>query len=274
MLSGGDGDGTLGIKVIKENSGLTLAQVKDGHGPGHSSMPDSAIATGYVDFAVPADAMGALLVEFAQRLASPDSLLGSEAGGTLDQARAQIYAILRNQVGHDFAGYKTKTFVRRVERRMQVTQVSTPDAYVALLCRDPAEAQALFRDLLINVTSFFRDADAFDNLETLVIPRLFEGRGATDTVRVWVPGCATGEKVYSIAILLREHMDGLADVPRVQVFATDIDDHALSIARSGRYPAGLLDAVSPRAPRPLLPGRGRQQPRGQGRARPVHLLPP
>ena len=243
VLSGGDGDGTLGIKAIKQHAGLTMAQVKDGHGPGHPSMPDSAIATGYVDFAIPADQMGERLVQFAQSLAAPGGVFGEEAG-TLDQVREQIYAILRNQVGHDFAGYKTKTFLRRVQRRMQVKQVETAEAYAALLCDDPAETQALFRDLLINVTSFFRDTDAFETLAALVIPRLFDGRGATETVRVWIPGCATGEEVYSIAILLREHMNTLSAVPRVQVFATDIDEHALLVARTARYPAALLDAVS------------------------------
>ena len=248
VLSGGDGDGTLGVKAIKEYGGLTLAQVRDGRGPGHPSMPDSAIATGYIDFAIPVDEMGARLVQFANDLATPGgplAVFGDPADdGTFADARTKIYAILRNQVGHDFSGYKTKTFLRRVQRRMQVSQVETPDAYVTLLDSDPAEVRALFRDLLINVTSFFRDTEAFENLATLVIPKLFEGRGATETVRVWVPGCATGEEVYSIAILLREHMDTLSGVPRVQVFATDIDEHALSVARAARYPAALLDAVT------------------------------
>ena len=245
VLSGGDGDGTLGIKVIKEHGGLTLAQVKDGHGPGHPSMPDSAIATGYVDFALPADKMGERLLQFARSLQPPDGLADELLpGSTLDAARDEIYGILRNQVGHDFSGYKSKTFMRRVQRRMQVCQLETPDAYLALLRQEPDEAQALFRDLLINVTSFFRDTDAFENLTTLVIPTLFQDRGATETVRVWVPGCATGEEVYSIAILLREHMDSLDSVPRVQVFATDIDEHALTIARQARYPLALLDAVT------------------------------
>ena len=244
VLSGGDGDGTIGIKVIKERGGLTLAQVHDGHGPGHPSMPDSAISTGYVDFAIPADAMGPRLVQFARSLANPtEAAIGLTDQGTVDSARTEIYAILRNQVGHDFAGYKTKTFLRRVQRRMQVTQMATAAAYVGLLQQDSAEVQALFRDLLINVTSFFRDTDAFESFATLVVPKLFEGRGATDTVRVWVPGCATGEEVYSIAILLREYMNTLSAVPRVQVFATDIDEHALGIARSGHYPPAILDGI-------------------------------
>ena len=246
VLSGGDGDGTLGIKVIKEQSGLTLAQARDGRGPGHPDMPNSAIATGYVDFALPVDKMGARLVQFARSLSEMDATsAATENEATLDAARSEIYAILRNQVGHDFAGYKTKTFLRRVQRRMQVTQLDTTTAYIDLLRRDAGEAQALFRDLLINVTSFFRDTEAFENLATLVIPKLFENRGATETVRVWVPGCATGEEVYSIAILLRESMDGLSAAPRVQLFATDIDEHALGVARAARYPAALLDAVTP-----------------------------
>ena len=135
--------------------------------------------------------------------------------------------------------------MRRVQRRMQVTQLMTVEAYVERLRQEPQEVAALFRDLLINVTNFFRDADAFEGLADLVIPKLFEGRGADDTVRVWVPGCATGEEVFSIAILLREQMDRLAAVPRVQIFATDIDERALGVARAARYPEALLDSVSP-----------------------------
>jgi two-component system, chemotaxis family, CheB/CheR fusion protein len=114
-----------------------------------------------------------------------------------------------------------------------------------LLRQQPHELAALFRDLLINVTNFFRDVDAFQALASLVIPKLFEGRGADEAIRIWIPGCATGEEVFSIAILVREHMDGLSAVPRVQIFATDIDERALAVARGARYPEPLLDAVSP-----------------------------
>ena len=248
VLSGGDGDGTLGIKAIKERGGLTLAQIADGHGPRHPDMPNSAISTGLVDLAVPADEMGARLVEFAHSATALDKLAASSRAAADRQAfegvQRDIYAILRNQVGHDFAGYKSNTFMRRVQRRMHIKQSETVEAYVELLQQEPAEVSALFRDLLINVTNFFRDGDAFESLATLVIPKLFEGRGAVDTVRIWVPGCATGEEVYSIGILLREHMDQLRAVARVQVFATDIDEHALNVARAGRYPAPLLDSVS------------------------------
>jgi two-component system CheB/CheR fusion protein len=127
---------------------------------------------------------------------------------------------------------------------MQVVQLETIATYIERLRQDPKEVNALFRDLLINVTNFFRDGDAFEKLKEMVIPKLFEGRGADDTVRIWVPGCSTGEEVFSISMLMREYMDGLTALPRVQIFATDIDEHALAVARMGRYPEALLDTVS------------------------------
>ena len=227
VLSGGDGDGTLGIKAIKEHGGLTFAQVKEGFGPRHPDMPDTTIATGLVDFAIPVEAMGAKLVEFANGVDVLENVVLSSADAeakTVEQAMPEIYGILRNQIGHDFSGYKVRTFLRRVQRRMQMTQLLEMNAYIERLRQDPQEVSALFRDLLINVTSFFRDFEAFNSLSSLVVPKLFEGRGADDTVRVWVPGCSTGEEVFSIGILLREHMDGLTALPRVQIFATDIDE--------------------------------------------------
>jgi len=247
VLSGGDGDGTLGVKAIKERAGLTFAQVADGVEPQHPEMPQSAIASGMVDLAVPVTQMGPHIADFARRFSSLENLEVSGEGGesqSLEDAGAEIFAFLRMQVGHDFSGYKGKTLFRRVQRRMQVTHLQTIQAYIERLRQDPQEVGALFRDLLINVTSFFRDADAFEALKSLVIPKLFAGRGADDTVRVWVPGCATGEEVYSIAILLREEMETLRAVPRVQIFATDIDEPALSVARAGRFPEVLLEGVS------------------------------
>jgi two-component system CheB/CheR fusion protein len=259
VLSGGDGDGTLGIKAVKERGGLTMAQVADGHGPAHPDMPNSAIASGLVDFAIPVGEMGTRLVEFARSLDMLETMASTSKSPddqALDDSSEKIYAILRNQIGHDFAGYKTKTFLRRVQRRMHVVQIETIEGYVERLRQDPKEVNALFRDLLINVTNFFRDSVAFDKLKELVIPKLFEGRGADETVRVWIPGCATGEEVYSIAILLREHMDTLVAIPRAQVFATDIDEHALAVARAGRYPEALLDSVSPERRRRFFIGDG------------------
>jgi two-component system CheB/CheR fusion protein len=249
VLSGGDSDGTLGIKAIKERGGLTFAQVGDGFGPGHPDMPDSAIAAGFVDFAIPVNEMGEKLVQFAQGGLDFETLLESSQDDAekldIREAMPEIYSLLRNQIGHDFSGYKINTFLRRVVRRMQVTQLMSIEGYLERLRQEPQEVHALFRDLLINVTNFFRDGDAFENLATSVAPKLFEGRGADDTVRVWVPGCATGEEVFSIAILLREYMDKLSAIPRVQIFATDIDERALAVARAARYPEALLDSVSP-----------------------------
>ncbi|PRX32181.1 two-component system CheB/CheR fusion protein [Paraburkholderia sp. BL18I3N2] len=249
ILSGGDSDGTLGVKAVKERGGLAMAQIADGFGPQHASMPESAIATGLIDFAIPVEQMGAKLAEFARSTYVLDDIAFKARSAAeqqhLDDARKAIYYILHGQLGHDFSGYKTNTFMRRVQRRMQVIHVEAVDAYVEHLRRDPQEVGALFRDLLINVTNFFRDADAFEKLTSTVVPKLFEGRGVGDVVRVWVPGCATGEEVYSLAILLREHMDQLAAPPRVQIFASDIDEHALAVARAAKYPGQLLDSVSP-----------------------------
>lgn len=248
ILSGGDGDGTLGTQAVKERGGLTFAQTADGQDPQHPEMPQSAMATGLVDFAIPAGEMGARLVDcFANLGAVEDLARKVDPGAALDpdQARDEIYGLLRRQVGHDFSGYKNKTFLRRLGRRMQVHRLETIDAYVKLLHEDPREIGALFRDLLVNVTNFFRGAEAFDKLAAEVIPQLFEGRGAQDTIRIWVPGCATGEEVYSIAMLMREQTDRVSAVPRVQIFATDIDEGALAAARAGRYPKALLDGVSP-----------------------------
>ena len=252
VLSGGGTDGTLGIKAIKERGGLTFAQVGDGTVPRHPDMPASAIATGLVDFALPADEIGAKLADYARSFGLIEDLEGS----AVKAANADIYALLRDQVGHDFSGYKAKTFTRRVQRRMQIIRIPRIEDYVERLRQDAAEVTALFRDLLINVTNFFRDKGAFEALKEQVLPRIFEGRGAGDTVRVWVPGCATGEEVYSIAMLMREHMDGLRAVPRVQLFATDIDDPALNVARIGRYPETLLENVSPERRRRFFSAEG------------------
>jgi two-component system, chemotaxis family, CheB/CheR fusion protein len=247
VLSGGDGDGALGVKAIKAHGGLTLAQVGDAYGPQYPDMPQSAIATGLVDFALPVDQMGGRIVDFVRSAHLLDAA-GADAAAEqrlLGEARPELCTILRNQTGHDFSGYKARTFTRRVQRRMQVQQLGTVEAYVARLRQEPEEVTALFRDLLINVTNFFRDTDAFAALASSVIPALFAGRGAADTVRVWIPGCSTGEEVFSVGMLLREHMDRLGEVPRVQIFATDIDDRALAVARAARYPAPMLDGVPP-----------------------------
>src|SRR5262245_19218904 len=242
ILSGAGSDGTLGIKAIKEHGGLTLAQATDHSGPRHASMPESAIASGLVDLAVPVETMPAQLAAYVRSFDILDKEVDKD-----DQAEATrraICAILLDQTGHDFSGYKTRTFYRRIERRMQVLQVSSLAAYADRLRQDPGEVNTLFRDLLIGVTNFFRDTKAFEALDQMVMPRLFEGKGPADTIRVWVPGCATGEEVYSLAIMLREQTERSRSRVKVQIFATDIDEAALGVARAGRYPDTLLQGVS------------------------------
>jgi two-component system, chemotaxis family, CheB/CheR fusion protein len=245
LLSGGGSDGSLGLKAIKERGGLTLAQASDGTAPAHSTMPDTAIAAGVVDLAIGVEDMSDRLVQHARSFVPANAPESEEDAGELRDRYQPIYQLLLDQIGHDFSGYKEKTFARRVQRRMQVLQIDALEAYIQYLAGTPEEVTLLFRDLLISVTSFFRDTEAFETLAQQVIPKLFEGKRPIDTVRVWVPGCATGEEAYSVAILLREHMDGLRTPPKVQIFASDIDEPALQIARSGRYPRPLLDAVSP-----------------------------
>ena len=206
-------------------------------------MPAGAIATGAVDLVAPVQEMPGHLMRMRSN-AAKESPTSSDAN-TIDALRLEICTLLREQLGHDFSGYRSQTFLRRVERRMQIVNAPTLHAYVAILKRVPSEATLLFRDLLIRVTSFFRDAETFKLLEAKVIPRLFEGKRADGSVRVWVPGCATGEEAYSLAMLLREYMDHLNGAPKVQLFATDIDEAAITAARLGRYPATLIQGLSP-----------------------------
>jgi two-component system CheB/CheR fusion protein len=186
VLSGSGSDGTLGIKAIKEQGGLTLAQGSDRTEPRFKDMPESATATGLVDLVVPVEQMPERLLGYLRS----EGMVESERIGA---ATGKIYEILHGRLGHDFSEYRDKTFGRRLQRRMQVLQITNIDAYVDRLQHDPDEAPRLFRDLLIGVTAFFRDPDAFRALETTVIPKIFEGAGPGEEVRVWVPGCSTGE---------------------------------------------------------------------------------
>ncbi len=245
VLSGTGSDGALGLKAIKACGGLTLAQGSDGTAPQHDGMPASAIATGAVDIVASVEAMPAHIVSIQAARQPPDEAAELSPERT-DAARLAICDVLRQQLGHDFKGYKDKTFLRRVHRRMQVLGLAGLAQYLARLDSDRGEVVMLFRDLLIGVTSFFRDADTFEALKRAVLPRVFEGKDVGATVRVWVPGCATGEEAYSLAMLLREYADELgAAAPQLQVFATDIDEPAIAIARSGRYPSALLQDMSP-----------------------------
>jgi two-component system CheB/CheR fusion protein len=238
VLSGGGHDGTLGIKAIKENGGLTIAQGANLSRPRFAEMPLSAVAAGFVDLELPVEEIAKRIIAYVRNWGAFDP----EKPG---DALANIHTLLRSRTGHDFSEYKERTFQRRVQRRMQVVQTRKLDDYAERLQREPDEVHALFRDLLIGVTDFFRDATAYQALETQVIPKLFEGRGPDDEVRVWVAGCSTGEEAYSIAILLREQCEKLIAAPKVQIFATDIDEIAMGVARAARYPANVVKEVSP-----------------------------
>jgi two-component system, chemotaxis family, CheB/CheR fusion protein len=241
VLSGGGTDGSVGIRDVKEAGGLVLAQDPDE--AEHDSMPRSAIATGLVDVVLPVREMAVQLVELKRRwddLSADVSELTTTDAEYLQRVLAQV----RARTGHDFSSYKRSTVIRRVQRRMQVTKTSRIADYLAHLREHPEEAKALFRDLLIGVTSFFRDPDAFEGLLEHVFPALFRDREAGDQIRVWVVGCASGEEAYSIAMLLEEYAETVEIRPKIQIFASDIDEAALAAAREGLYPLGIEADVS------------------------------
>lgn len=234
ILSGAGSDGSVGIKAVKEAGGIILVQDPDE--AEYGSMPRSAVATGLADFVLPVREIAARLPELIRsRQNQPSEVLNQTDG----EAMQRILSHLRVRSGHDFASYKKSTVRRRIARRMQVQRAATMADYLAILRENPAEAQALFADLLISVTMFFRDTSPFEKLAALVIPRLFADKESSDTIRVWVCGCATGEEAYSIAILLLEEASRQEIRPQIQVFSSDLDDSALAVARNGRYPVAI-----------------------------------
>ncbi len=245
MLSGTGADGAMGLKAVNDRGGLTIAQGENATAPLFSGMPESAIAAGAIDLELPIEDIGPRLDTLIARMLAKAHSSARQDARHLDELRQQICALILSQTGHDFSGYKPATFFRRVHRRMVVLQISDTENYVSHMRASANEVTLLFRDLLISVTSFFRDKEAFETIQKEVIPALFRDKGRQDELRVWVPGCATGEEAYSLAILLLEYAETLgARAPAIRVFATDIDERALNIARKGRYPAVLLDAVN------------------------------
>jgi len=243
VLSGTGSDGALGVRAVKGEGGMVMAQNPES--TEYDGMPRSAIATGLVDYVLPPAEMPAQLIAYvAHALGKAPGPVSPPAPKTED-ALKKIFLLLRAQTGHDFSQYKRNTVARRVERRMAVHQIERLDGYVRYLQQTPSEVEALFRDLLIGVTNFFRDPEAFSALQEQVIPRLFAGKPAGAMIRAWVPGCSTGEEAYSIAILLQECLDALKQNFKVQVFATDIDHQAIGHARAGIYPASIAVDVSP-----------------------------
>jgi two-component system CheB/CheR fusion protein len=243
VLSGTGSDGTQGVRAIKGEGGMVMAQNPEF--AEYDGMPRSAIATGLVDYVLPPAEMPAQLIAYAARTFGKRPRPFSPPTAKAEELLKKICILMRDQTGHDFSLYKLNTMVRRVERRMAVHQIDRLDGYVRYLQQNPAEGEALFRDLLIGVTSFFRDPEAFTALEKKVIPQLFAGKPAGAVIRVWSPGCSTGEEAYSLAILLQERLEALKQTFRVQVFATDIDSRAIDVARAGVYTAGIVADITP-----------------------------
>jgi two-component system CheB/CheR fusion protein len=243
VLSGTGSDGTLGVRAIKGEGGIAMAQ--NPASTEYDGMPRSAISTGLVDYELPPAEMPAQLIAYVSHAFGNPPRHAAIPAPKEENALKKIFILLRAQTGHDFSQYKPSTIGRRIDRRMAVQQIKTIDAYVKCLQVTPGEVEALFRDLLIGVTNFFRDPIAFKALEDQVIPKLFSGKPDDDAIRVWSPGCSTGEEAYSIAILLQERMDALKQSRKVQVFATDIDGQAITVARAGLYPASITADISP-----------------------------
>ncbi len=242
VLSGTGSDGTLGVRAIKGEGGMVMAQNPES--TEFDGMPRSAIATGLVDYVLPPAEMPAQLTAYATHAFGHSRQSVTVDTPKTESALKKIFVLLRSQVGHDFSQYKPSTVNRRIERRMAVHQIDAIDSYVRFLQQTPAEVEALFRDLLIGVTNFFRDPEAFKVLEEQVIPRLFDDKPAGSVVRVWSTGCSTGEEAYSIAILLQERMEALKQNFTVQLFATDIDSRAIATARAGLYSASIAADLS------------------------------
>jgi two-component system, chemotaxis family, CheB/CheR fusion protein len=245
ILSGGGTDGSVGVKAIKEEGGLLLVQDPDE--AEYDSMPRAAIATGLADMVLPVAELAAKLAAYRRNGVhvprDPQALTESELE-TVYRILTQVQA----HTGHDFSQYKQTTILRRIQRRLMLHGFVSLEPYLDYLRHEPQEATALFNDLLIGVTNFFRDQDSWQALAEQVMPRLFEGKGPADTIRVWSIGCATGEEAYTLAILLLEasaRLEPVANRPGIQVFASDLDDDALHRAREGIYPEAIEADVSP-----------------------------
>jgi two-component system CheB/CheR fusion protein len=242
VLSGTGSDGTLGLKAIKGEGGM--AMVQDPLSAKYDGMPRSAISTGLVDYildpaSMPEQLQSYVKHAFITRVKKPEPLLPQSASSL-----QKIFILLRNHTGYDFSLYKNTTIGRRIERRMTINQIEYIGDYVRYLQQNPLEIESLFRELLIGVTHFFRDQEAFATLQQKIIPRLFVSRQPNDPIRVWVPGCSTGEEAYSIAMLIQEQMDALKQPFDIQIFATDIDSHAIERARNALFPDGIVADVS------------------------------
>ncbi|HEX6532609.1 MAG TPA: CheR family methyltransferase [Nitrospira sp.] len=243
IMSGMGTDGTLGVKAIKEHLGLAMAQ--DARSAKYDSMPKSAIGTGLMDYVDTAERLPEKLLAYIRHTAKVPREITQER--TTSSALNRIFTLLRAHTGHDFSFYKRNTIFRRIERRMNIHQISHIGKYVRFLQENPNELDLLFKELLIGVTNFFRDPEAFKKLQEEALPAILKGKGKNSSFRIWIPGCSTGEEAYSVAIAIAECIDKfkLTGLLKTQIFATDIDKDAVDRARQGLYLPTIAADVSP-----------------------------
>ncbi|MCY4335247.1 MAG: PAS domain-containing protein [Litoreibacter sp.] len=232
VLSGTGADGSAGIRVIKELGGICAVQSPEE--ARYDGMPHSALATKLVDFTLPADQLVSRLKQYYDGTFQPD------LSGDPDRVLLEIFDVLGKRFGHDFSGYKRSTLVRRLNRRMQVLEIVDVDHYLARLKQDDREKEILLQDFLINVTAFFRDREEFEALRQKVLLPMIDASDGADEIRIWVPGCSSGQEAYSLAMVIDEVCDELEKRPLVQIFATDIDEAMIGQARRGVYPVSVF----------------------------------
>jgi len=244
ILSGTASDGALGLKSIKAEGGITMAQ--DPKTAKYDGMPRSAIAVGSVDFVLPLQG----ITDELKRIAGHPLVARAEISERQKTPRPtdalnKIFLLLRSHTGNDFTYYKPSTIERRIKRRMLLHKLELLPDYVRLLQHSNAEVGELFQDILINVTSFFRDSEAFEALKPQVLEKIMENRSQEDPIRIWIPGCSTGEEVYTVAMLLVEFLGDRVSSAIIQIFGTDIDTKAIDKARMGIYPEGISGDIAP-----------------------------
>ena len=240
ILSGTANDGTLGLAAIKDNAGITFSQ--DTVTAKYDGMPNSAISAGVVDYVLPPDRIAAELIRIQKQPSSKD--LSSDAFDGQDRLMKDVFRLLKGFSKVDFGDYKVATIRRRILRRMNINHIDELADYLKLLHRNPQEVEALYRDVLINVTSFFRNPEVFESLHEVVYPKLLKDRSSSEPLRIWVPGCSTGEETYSHAISMVENLSELRLEVPIQIFGTDLSENAIQKARGGIYKENIANEVS------------------------------
>jgi two-component system, chemotaxis family, CheB/CheR fusion protein len=241
VMSGAGKDGALGLRDIKTHEGLTVVQSIES--AVYTDMPIHAGNTGFIDAVLPPKKMPKLIVDFFERRRG-DGPVGEGKDNAEDKWLRKLFAILMSKVGHDFSQYKATTILRRIDRRMGVNCIHSLENYVQFLRETPSEPEKLFREFLIGVTQFFREEETFDFFRSQVLPSLMTRIHQGEDLRIWVPGCSSGEDAYSLAIIVREYLDKHPCRVRVKIFSTDIDGRGIDKARQGFYPVGIATEIS------------------------------